>query len=304
MDSTQNQPENKNASASKKVGLGRGLSTLIPQRKERMSTEVAKKPDRSLSSIVEIDISAIEKNPHQPRKEFNDDKLRSLAGSIKVHGIMQPLVVSKKEDNSYQLIAGERRLQASKLVGLKTVPVVIRAVSEQEKLELALIENVQRHNLNPIEEAHAYTVLMNQFNLTQEEIGVRVGKKRSSVANTLRLLSLPDEIKQALSKEVISAGHAKALLSIENAKDQLIYFHRILDAHLSVREAESSIKKKKENKITVKPEKSPDIIALEQKIQEKMGTKAKIRINKKGGEVALSFYSPEDLKEITDSLLS
>ena len=246
-----------------KGGLGRGLSSLIPNKKKsssgtvnffgtevdvpegeknkgseasekkQSSTEVGASPsakitDVSLKSIIETPIETISPNPHQPRKNFDEGKLKELSDSIKEHGVLQPLVVSRKDNGSYELIAGERRLEASKIAGLTKVPVVVRAATEQNKMELALIENVQRHNLNVVEEARAYKKMQETFALTQEEIADRVGKSRSAVANVLRLLKLPVEILKALGEGKIAEGHARTILGVSNPEKQHALFELIL----------------------------------------------------------------------------
>ena len=207
-------------------GLGRGLNSLIPSRKivQAFSKDGLQKGDR----LLDIPIKNIRPNPKQPREDFGYEELEELIQSIKEHGILVPLVVSKIDDENYELIAGERRFRSAKILNLKTVPAIVRTVKEQEKLELALIENIQRKNLNSIEEARAFRQLMDEFNLTQEDVAKRVGKSRPAVANTVRLLNLPEEIQQAVRSGKIKESHARTLLSFENQADQLKYFRQIL----------------------------------------------------------------------------
>lgn len=322
-----------------KGGLGRGLSSLIPNKKKsssgtvnffgtevdvpegekgkkseasekkQVSTEAGADPsakitDVSLKSIIETPIETISPNPHQPRKNFDEGKLKELSDSIKEHGVLQPLVVSRKDDGSYELIAGERRLEASKIAGLTKVPVVVRAATEQNKMELALIENVQRHNLNVVEEAKAYKKMQDTFALTQEEIAGRVGKSRSAVANVLRLLKLPVEILKALGEGRIAEGHARTILSVSNSEKQRALFELILNDNLNVRQAEDRVRE-----VTVKtnPRKlkrlDPEIQSKQEKLSELLGTKVKIKKNKEGkGQVMIEFYSNEEFSSLINKL--
>lgn len=312
--------------ASQQYGLGRGLASLIPPKKTGQGTGqsaaadgaagtspfvitpmtqgVAPRdgaatpqaaPGAPVNGLKEILITSIVPNPHQPRLHFDEAKLAELARSIKEHGILQPLVVSKS-DTGYELIAGERRFQAAKRLGLTTVPVVIRDVSEQEKLELAIIENVQRHNLNPIEEAKAYLRLVDEFNLSQDEVAVKMGKSRSVVANTLRLLNLPIEIQRAVAEDKISEGHAKALLAIENPEKQRAVFDLIIKEELTVRETEQKVRS-----VSVKPhvrsavQLNPQLLERTEHLTQVLGTKVKISPSGKGGKVIIEYYAPEDL---------
>ena len=215
----------------KNRGLGKGLGALIPELEEE-----------NLIAQTEVEINLIVPNPYQPRKEFSDEKLTELADSIKVHGIIQPLVV-RENAGKYQLIAGERRLRAAKLVGLSTVPVVIKEMSEQTMMEVALVENLQRENLSPIEEAEAYRRLMNEFHLTQDDIAKKVGKSRPAVANTLRLLNLPREVQSDLNSGTLTMGHARSLLSLKTPEEQKKIWNQIKIQGLPVREPEELIRK-------------------------------------------------------------
>jgi len=297
--------------ASQQYGLGRGLASLIPPRKEKKDDSASpfvvpgQSVDRGVASpsaisgfseaLKEVAIGTIVPNPHQPRLHFDEAKLDELANSIKEHGILQPLVVTKKGDQ-YELIAGERRLQAAKRIGLSRVPVVIREASEQGKLELAIIENIQRHNLNPIEEAKAFSRLVDEFGLAQEQVAEKMGKSRSSIANTLRLLRLPIEIQRAVTLGKISEGHAKALLAIENGEKQRAIFDLIIKDELTVRETELkvrsiAVKTHVRSAITLQPE----IVERTERLSQILGTKVKISPSGKGGKVLIEYYSPEDL---------
>jgi len=301
---------------SQQYGLGRGLASLIPPKKKMEEDGTASpfvispisrgmavpevptpvsSPVTPTSGLQEVPIEKIVPNPHQPRLHFDEEKLKELADSIKEHGILQPLVVTKTGDQ-YELIAGERRFQAAKRVGLASVPVIIRDVTEQEKLELAIIENIQRHNLNPIEEAKAFLRLVDEFNLPQEKVAEKMGKSRSAVANTLRLLNLPVEIQRAVSEGKISEGHAKALLSIENGEKQRAVFDLIIKEELTVRETELKVRS-----IAVKPHVrsainlQPEILERTEHLTQVLGTKVRIAPSGKGGKVVIEYYSPEDL---------
>jgi len=309
---------------SQQYGLGRGLASLIPPKKKADEGEERKDEEKSPFTISpvsrsfpledferrtaieetkpqahtgeeEVDINRIVPNPHQPRLHFDESKLVELAESIREHGILQPLVVSPSGDN-FELIAGERRLQAAKRAGLHTVPIIIRDASEQEKLELAIIENIQRHDLNPIEEAKAFLRLVDEFNLQQDEVAKKMGKSRSAVANTLRLLHLPIEIQRAVMEGKISEGHAKALLAIENPEKQRAVFDLIIKDELTVRETEQKVRT-----VSVKPHMrsvvplNPDLLERTEHLTEMLGTKVKIAPSGKGGKVVIEYYSTEDL---------
>lgn len=249
-------------------------------------------------SVAKVPIHKIAPNPEQPRVQFDADKLGELAQSIQEHGILQPLIVTRKGEN-YELIAGERRLQASKQAGLTEVPVIIREADDRTKLELAIIENTQRHNLNPIEEAKAYLRLTEEYGLHQEEVAKKMGKSRSVVANTVRLLHLPVEIQRAMIEGKISEGHAKALLAIENPEKQRALFDMILKSGLTVRETEVqartiSVRTHVRKETVLSPELSERI----EKLREKLGTKVKIAQSGNGGRIIIEYYSPEELQEM------
>jgi len=239
------------------MALGKGLNSLIPQQKKVWS--IIRKETGIVNSgndrVWQINILDVVPNPEQPRKEFNEEELHSLVLSIQKHGILQPLVMTERQDGGYELIAGERRLRAAGLAGLVTVPALVRTATQQEKLELALIENIQRHDLNPIEEAYAYARLLEEFNLTQEQAAEQLGKSRSTLANTIRLLDLPTVVQKALTKGDFSAGKARALLSLKTEKEQVDMFESMMGIKMSVREVENLVANKKNNNKTHKEKK-------------------------------------------------
>ncbi len=289
--------------AAKRPGLGKGLDALIPSH-----------PDGELLSdfggVLEVPLQLISANPHQPRKGFNEDSLKELAASIKAHGVIQPLVLSAQEsdeEQKYALIAGERRLRAAFMAGLETVPAVLREADGQDHLLLALIENVQRADLNPLETATAYQNLVVEFDLSHAEIGKRVGKSRTAVTNTLRLLDLPDVVQQAVRKGQISMGHARALLALPTIKAQSAALQSILTRDLSVRQTEdlvSQLKGKKKTKKPTKDPKSPELKSLEEELQAKLGTKVRLTRSKKGaGTITIHYYSDEEFNTLVDNFL-
>ena len=268
---------------------------------------IVKAASKSLSagevSMMTVGVGEIVPNPYQPRTSFNPDKLQELSDSIIAHGIIQPLIVTHKKDGEYELIAGERRLEASKLAGIETVPVVIKDATEQNKAEWALIENIQRDNLNPIEEAQAYERIKEDFNLTQDEIAKKVGKSRSAVANILRLLNLPEEIQDALVSGKITEGHARTILVLKDEEKQLDLFRSILKDGLNVREVESTTKGIKISKnYRIKKDIDPDLLDLENKIADNLNTKVKIRGIKNNGKILIDYYSEEELGQIVGKL--
>ncbi len=287
--------------------LGRGLDALIPTDIDDFVSE--KLPEELKSegqNVSEVKISDIEPNPHQPRTEFSESDLKDLSDSIKVHGIIQPLVVIKTKAGKYQLVAGERRLRASKLVGLKTVPAIVRTFSEQEQLELAVIENIQRAELKPLEVAIAYTKLIDQFNLTHEEIAKRVGKAASTVSNSVRLINLPHSAKIALQKGQITEGHARAILSLDENADQTILLEEILKSKLNVREAELAARRLKDGKADKKSIKAKELrteyVALTNSLGKVLGTKVGIQSTARGGRLIIEYYSDEELDRIVSQI--
>jgi ParB family chromosome partitioning protein len=272
--------------------LGRGLEALIP------SVEIEEE-----SKLVEIEIDQIVPNRYQPRKTFDDAKLEELAASIREQGVLQPIVVCKK-DSGYELILGERRLRAAKKAGLTTIPAVLKEASAEEMLALALVENLQRDDLNPIEEAEAFRRLIEDFHLTQEDVAQKVGKDRSSVTNFLRLLKLPEEIQQGLIDEKISMGHARAILGLKSREEQLELYKKILTRGLSVRQTEALVREAKTAAPPVHTPKSIYIRNIEEKLRQYFQTKVSILPKKGKGEIIIEYYSEEDLDRIYSKLFN
>jgi ParB family chromosome partitioning protein len=273
-------------------GLGRGLEALIPA--------------ASASVASEVEIDEIVPNPWQPRRGADAEALEELAASIRQYGVLQPLVVTRLEDGRYQLIAGERRWLASKIAGLKKVPAIVREATPQEALELALVENIQRADLNPLEEAAAYRRLADEFGLTQEQIAQRVGRGRVSVANSLRLLGLPAEAKEALAAGKITEGHARAILRVPDVPGQLVVLNTILERDLSVRQAEELARRLVEDggRRRAPRSKSPETVALERNLMASLGTKVDLYHSRKGGKVVIYFYSDEELQALYERLVT
>jgi ParB family chromosome partitioning protein len=281
----------------KKV-LGRGLGALIPQRQE------APVESHATQGLAEIPISQIQPNPFQPRKTFNEASIEELARSVRQHGIVQPLVVTRAGDK-YKLIAGERRFRAAQKAGLTTVPVLIKEMmAEGDALQIALIENIQREDLNPIEEAMAYHQLHDDFQLTQEEISRRVGKERSTVANFLRLLKLPDPVKKLLASGQLSMGHARALLAIESPKKQEQLAERVVRKNLNVRQTEM-LSSESSPKTAEKKEKEKDVFTrdAEDKLQRTLRTKVEIDRRRRGGVIHIRYGSEDELIRVVDELM-
>lgn len=283
----------------RRIGLGRGLDALFTG-----SSPAATAPDTP--AVQEIDVDLIAPNPQQPRTVFEPEALNELAESIKEHGVIQPLIVSRPADRSgapYQLIAGERRLLASRLAGLKKVPVIVKEASPQALLELALVENLQRQDLGPLEEAFAFKRLAEEFTLTQETIAARVGRSRSAVTNSLRLLSLPAEIQNSLARNEITAGHARALLGIDDREEQLRAWRRIVEAGLTVRDAEQLAKTAGKARPVPLPKRRPvELASLEEQLRNSLGTKVDLTKGRKGGRIVIHFYSDEELNAILDHI--
>jgi len=285
----------------KRTGLGKGLDALIPPSEKSTTQFSADIPEGTREEVREIAISAISPNPRQPRTNFDEDDLDELAASIQEHGIIQPLILSKAEKPGFFiLIAGERRLMAAKRIGLDTVPAILRSSNEQEKLELALIENVQRTNLSPLDTAEAFRQLSEEFNLSHSEIAKRVGKSRVSVTNTLRLLNLPASVSDALRANSISEGHARALLALPNAQAQSAALQTIIDKGLNVRQTEELVQKFRGEKPSPKPkpEPIPEIIAIEERLRSSLGTKVNLKHGRNGGTITIHYYSNEELDEL------
>ncbi len=282
-------------------GLGRGLGSLIPPKTAKNDFKISPSIAGDYKDkILQLETSAIKVNPFQPRQRFDDGELNELIESIKEYGIIQPLIVCLA-GGGFELIAGERRLRAAKKLNLAKVPVIVRAAGEQEKLELALIENIQRENLNPIETATAYHRLVDEFNLTQEEVAKKVSKSRSTVTNALRLLSLPQEIQLALIEEKITEGHAKYLLGIEGEAKQMNLFRKILHNNLTVRDTDSEARRMggtKAARIKINYTDKDKEFALRQFF----GTKVEIRRKGEGGQIILDFFSEEELNGIINKI--
>lgn len=279
----------------KRSGLGKGLDALIP------ASETAP------AGITEIRITAIRPNPHQPRTHFDPAELTELAASIREHGVLQPLIVTHGDQpGSYTLIAGERRWQAAQQAGLERVPAIVRGATDQERLELALIENLQRADLSPLEAAEAYHRLAEDFGLAQDAIAKRVGKSRVAVANTMRLLKLPEKVKQALAEKRLTEGHARALLALPTAQAQLAAMHTVIQKNLTVRQTEELVRKLAGHKPSrARPPAPPaEIKELEEQLRAKLGTKITLRRRRKGGTLVIYYYSDEELNALAEKLLA
>jgi len=277
-----------------KKGLGKGLGALL-------NTDEA--IDTALDSQNELKISQIEPNKNQPRTEFDSEKLQTLADSIEKYGILQPIVVKKQDNGFYKIIAGERRWRAAKLAGLTKVPVIIKEYDDRETMEIALIENLQREDLNPFEEARGYRELMDIFSMTQEQVAQKVGKSRSAVANSIRLLSLCDEIKKLVLDKELTVGHVRALLATDNETVQLAAAKKIVEEGLTVRQTEAFIKsmlqeKKEKKKNPVDEELRRYLMTLEKKLSDSLGTKVTIQSKKNRGKIEIEYYNNEDFERI------
>lgn len=298
--------------AVKRNGLGKGLDSLIPNKTVKTTEKQANKTQKEKVKVEKsgetiVKITQVEPNSEQPRKDFDEDALLELADSIKQFGVLQPLLVQKKNDY-YEIIAGERRWRAAKLAGLKEVPVLVREYTEQEVVEISLIENIQRENLNPIEEAMAYKRLLKEFNLKQDEVAERVSKSRTAVTNSMRLLKLNERVQQMIIDDMISTGHARALLAIEDEEQQYMLANKIFDEKLSVRETEKLVKALKNPK---KEEKKPEVenqfvyTNLEEQMKSLIGTKVSVHAKANGkGKIEIEYYSPDDLERIYELLMT
>lgn len=295
----------------KRKGLGKGLDSLIPENKSaKVSSSESKKTEETAelkSGEQMMKINMVEPNRDQPRRNFEEDALLELADSIKQYGVLQPLIVRKRNDY-YEIIAGERRWRAAKMAGVKEVPVIIKEYNEQEILEIALIENIQRENLNPIEEAMAFKKLLEEFNLKQDEVAERVSKSRTAVTNSMRLLKLDQRVQQMIIDDMISTGHARALLAIDDPEQQYILANKIFDEKLSVRETEKLIKeiknpkKQKEKKVIENAFIYEDI---EDKMKQVLGTKVHVASKGKGkGKIEIEYYSDKELERMFDMIMS
>ena len=290
------------AKATKKQALGRGLSALLQDPTNDIKSIQDKNADKVIGNIIELNINAIEVNPFQPRTKFNEESLRELASSIKELGVIQPITVRKIAFNKFQLVSGERRFRASKLIGLETIPSYIRIANDQESLEMALVENIQRQDLDAIEIALSYQRLIDEINLTQEQMSVRVGKKRSTISNYLRLLKLDPIIQTGIRDGFISMGHGRAIINIENQIIQLEIYEKILTQKLSVRQTEQLVKTYKENKVVLTPEKKEIPKYIKKGIKdfsEYFGHKINVKISNNGtGKITIPFHSEEDFNRI------
>lgn len=280
-----------------KKALGKGIGALLGEEEQG-----------GPSLVAEVPLSALKPSPQQPRHGFNETSLRELADSIREKGVLQPILVEPAQDGTYTIVAGERRVRAARLAGLRTIPVVVRQFSPQEKLEIALIENVQREDLSPIEQALAYRRLMEMASLSQEQVAVKVGKDRSTVANTLRLLRLPEEAQAALATGAISQGHARALLMIVNPSDQELLLRRMVENGISVREAEGAAAALNRGKkgarkpgragAATSARREPELHEIEERLIEKLGTKVTIRGTARKGRIEVSYFSSDDLERL------
>ena len=271
-----------------KKGLGKGLGALI-----------ASETNDDNTGVIEVKINEIEPNSDQPRKYFDDDKLSQLSDSIKQHGVIQPIIV-KKDNNMYTIIAGERRWRAAKLAGLTKVPVLIKEYTDKQVMEIALIENLQREDLNPIEEADAYQRLMEEYSLTQEQIADTLGKSRPAIANTLRLLSLPNSIKNHVVSGDLSSGHARCLIVLSDEIKQQVAARYIIDNKLSVRETEKYVKKLQEDTPKKIDKINPDIVDIENRLKNILGTKVKLLAKNNKGKITIEYFSNDELDRIID----
>ena len=292
------------AKATKKQALGRGLSALL-QDTPNLNSASDKNADKVVGSIIEIELDLIEVNPYQPRTYFDEEALRELASSIKELGVIQPITVRKLSGNKFQLVSGERRFRASKLIGNKTVPAYIRLANDQEMLEMALVENIQRKNLDPIEVALSYQRLIDEIQLTQEELSTRVGKKRSTVTNYLRLLKLDPILQTGMRDGFISMGHGRAMINVDNTEDQLSIYEKVLREKLSVRQTEDLVKSLKTGTIAKHKKKVIPAFVSESKkeISSFFGHKIDITVSNNGkGKISIPFHSEEDFNRIKNLL--
>jgi ParB family chromosome partitioning protein len=275
-----------------KTALGRGLDALITDKGQE---------------IIQIELKRINPGEEQPRKVFRDDALKELAASIKQKGVLQPVLVNRKKDGSFSLIAGERRVRASKIAGLKRIPAIVKNLDPEDTLEVSLIENIQREDLGPIETAQAFQRLLKQFGLTQEKLSEKVGKERATVANYLRLLKLPQEIRKLLNDGELSMGHARAILSADGKQGQMALAKKIVKKGLSVREAERLVKKKASDlnvkKGSALSGRDPNIASLEEKLIKNLGTKVRIKHRGKRGQIEIEYYSLDELDRLLEVLL-
>lgn len=300
------------AKATKKQALGRGLSALLKDPENDIQSATDKNADKVVGNIVELDLNTIEVNPFQPRSNFNDEALHELASSIRELGVIQPITVRKLDFNQYQLVSGERRFRASKLIGLETIPSYIRIANDQESLEMALVENIQRQDLDPIEIALSYQRLIDEIQLTQEKMSERVGKKRSTITNYLRLLRLDPIIQTGIRDGFVSMGHGRALVNIEKKEDQIALYEKIVGENLSVRNTEKAVKEYQEGKSATdavsptdtrdqkKPKTNPDFaIENQSRFSDYLSVKVAIKATEKGkGKITIPFHSQEEFNRL------
>jgi ParB family transcriptional regulator, chromosome partitioning protein len=272
-------------------GLGRGLGALIPR-----------VPSVGLR---EVPVDAIRPNPWQPRTHFDEDELEELAQSIREHGVLQPVLVSQQQDGSYQLITGERRWRAVKRAGMTTVPAMVKEVTPQASLELALVENIQRRDLNPLEEAAAFRALLDEHGLTQEQLGQRIGKSRVAITNTLRLLHLPEEVREALGNGSITEGHARAILMANGESARLRLLERVLQQHLSVRDTEALAREMNASRerSSARAAPDPDVDRLEDAFRQALGTRVRLVKGRRGGRLVITFFSDDELQGLYERLV-
>jgi ParB family chromosome partitioning protein len=276
-------------SRSNERGLGRGLGALIP---------------RATIGLREVPVDAIKPNPWQPRTHFDEQELEELAQSIREHGVLQPVLVSQQPDGTFQLITGERRWRAVQLAGMPTVPAMVKEATPQASLELALVENIQRRDLNPLEEAHAFRQLLDEHGLTQEQLGQRLGKSRVAITNTLRLLHLPERVREALANGSITEGHARAILMANGESQRLRLLERVLADHLSVRDTEALARQMNTSRtrVSVETPLDPDVERLEEAFRHALGTRVHLLKGRRGGRLVIHFFSDEELQGIYETI--
>jgi ParB family transcriptional regulator, chromosome partitioning protein len=273
-------------------GLGRGLGALIPH--------------TPTVGLREVPVDAITPNPWQPRTQFDQDELQELAQSIREHGVLQPVLVSQQADGTFQLITGERRWRAVKLAGMPTVPAMVKEATPQASLELALVENIQRRDLNPLEEAHAFRALLDEHGLTQEQLGQRIGKSRVSITNTLRLLQLPEAVREALANGSITEGHARAILMANDEDSRLQVLERVLEDHLSVRDTEAFARRLNEGPVVrtaAEARVDPDVERLEDAFRQALGTRVRLLKGRRGGRLVITFFSDDELQGLYEAIV-
>jgi len=281
------------------MALGRGLGSLIP------SDRIIKENNQEIfvdtgEQVLQIPLNQIQANPEQPRKNFSHLEMEELINSIKEYGIIQPLILTRLDNREYQIVAGERRWRAAKFLEFRTVPALVRSIKENEKLAISLLENIQRKDLNPMEKAKGYQRLIEEFNLTQEQVAKKLGKARASIANTLRILNLPEEIQKAIEEEKIGEGHAKALLSAENEEKQKILLKRIIGLGLTIKETENLLKRKRIRKIINLPQ---ELVEKEKLFSQILGTKVKIIKQNKKIKVVIELYQNKELDELIEKII-